>query len=167
MCSSYWLFNYLGYNEMGLHYGARQRKPSFSLRERVIGDLMKALEMMKAVVGTDLEFVVQGKKKKAFGVAQSITFLLHQKCYYTSLKCWHDSSLLIRYRIRSWKKYTLHETRTERYYMLGSSETLQHLCNLYSETGINWLQRLLQLSAFPWTRVLKRLLGTSCLRVVE
>lgn len=63
-CSSCWLFSYLGYNEMGLHYGPRQRECSLSLRERVTGDLMKALEMMKVVVGTDLEFLVQGRKKK-------------------------------------------------------------------------------------------------------
>lgn len=49
---------------MGLHYGPRQRECSLSLRERVTGDLMKALEMMKVVVGTDLEFLVQGRKKK-------------------------------------------------------------------------------------------------------
>lgn len=53
----------LGYNEMGLHYGARQRVCSFCLRERVIGDLMKALKMMEVMVGSDIEFLVQGRKK--------------------------------------------------------------------------------------------------------
>lgn len=48
---------------MGLHYGARQRACSLSLRERVLGDLMKALEMMKVVVGSDSEFLLQGKEK--------------------------------------------------------------------------------------------------------
>jgi len=84
---------------MGSLYGARQRECLLSLKEGVTGDLMKALDMMKVVVGTDLEFLVQGKK--AFGVTQSITFLPHQKCYYTSLKFWYDSSLPIRYRIRA------------------------------------------------------------------
>lgn len=60
--SSYWLFIYLGYNEMGLHQGARQRECPLSLRGRGTGDLTKALEMMKVVVGTDWEFLVQGKK---------------------------------------------------------------------------------------------------------
>jgi len=98
---------------------------------------MKALEMMKVSVGNGLEFLVRGKK--ALSIAQSITFLLHQKCHYAPLKCWYDSSLLMRYIIRSRRKHALHCTNTERFYSVGRITDCSVFILVYFEAHTNWL----------------------------